>query len=271
MFDREQQNLWNRIERFSFSSGDESLTFAGRLARENRWDIHFAERVIQEYRRFMFLAVMAGHPVTPSDQVDQAWHLHLTYTRSYWDGFCDGVLGKRIHHGPTKGGIVEATKFTDWYEKTLASYRQLFDEEPPADVWPDAFIRFGEDLHYERVNRKRSWVIPRWFGLKAKLKTLWPSILIALASGKIGCPECNTKRAFSLTGNVHDGKAEWKCDMCSYTCLRSKSRHGGGTGGCGASGCGTSDFSSSSSDAGCGSGCGSGCGGGCGGCGGCGG
>lgn len=267
MFDREQQNLWSRIERFSFSSGDESLTFAGRLARENRWDIHFAERVIQEYRRFMFLAVMAGHPVTPSDQVDQAWHLHLTYTRSYWDDFCDGVLGKRVHHGPTKGGAREAMKYTDWYENTLASYRRLFDDKPPVDIWPDASVRFGEDLFYERVNRKRSWVIPRWFGLKAKLTMLWTSIFAAGPSlAYSSCPNCKTKHAFARTGNNQDGKEEWKCDTCSYTCLRGKSGDEGGTGGCG--GCGASG--SMSSDAGCGSGC-SGCGGGCGGCGGCGG
>ena len=31
-----------------------------------------ARRVIREYKRFTFLAMEAGHPVTPSDPVDQA-------------------------------------------------------------------------------------------------------------------------------------------------------------------------------------------------------
>ena len=74
------------------------FTFAAQLARDNRWTEEFSERVIREYKRFMLLAVVAGHPVTPSDQVDQAWHLHLTYTRSYWGEFCEGVLRTPVHH-----------------------------------------------------------------------------------------------------------------------------------------------------------------------------
>ena len=66
-----------------------------RLASENGWSREYAVRVMQEYRRFAFLAVAAGHPVSPSDAVDQAWHLHLVYTRSYWDEFCaiEGLFG----------------------------------------------------------------------------------------------------------------------------------------------------------------------------------
>ena len=80
-----EQALWKRIASFSVDEGDEALTFASRLARENRWTDAYAVRAIEEYKRLIFLAVVAGHPVTPSDQVDQVWHLHLTYTRSYWD------------------------------------------------------------------------------------------------------------------------------------------------------------------------------------------
>ena len=43
-----------------------------------------------------------------SEQVDAAWHLHLTYTRSYWDRFCKETLGQPLHHDPTRGGPAEA-------------------------------------------------------------------------------------------------------------------------------------------------------------------
>ncbi|MEZ6192343.1 MAG: hypothetical protein R3C45_13785 [Phycisphaerales bacterium] len=49
--------------------------------------------MVNEYRRFCYLAIAAGHTVTPSDEVDQAWHLHLLYTRDYWEDFCPNVLG----------------------------------------------------------------------------------------------------------------------------------------------------------------------------------
>ncbi|MGF2075510.1 glycine-rich domain-containing protein, partial [Enterococcus casseliflavus] len=89
-----------------------------RLARENGWKLEFTRRVVAEYKRFIFLAIVAGHAVTPSQQVDQAWHLHLLYTRSYWDDFCGQVLGLRIHHGPTQGGSAEQAKYRDWYDRT---------------------------------------------------------------------------------------------------------------------------------------------------------
>ena len=155
-----QNDALDRIMAFSFDDGEAAFPFAARLARENGWSRDFAERVIVEYRRFVFLALAAGHPVTPSDQVDQVWHLHLLYTRSYWHRFCGQTLGGRLDHGPTKGGPQESVKFENWYERTLDSYRKIFGDPPP-DIWPPSEIRFGDDLHYVRVNRKRNCIIPR--------------------------------------------------------------------------------------------------------------
>ena len=86
--DDQQVELYRRIQAFEFDTAEVQWPFNGRLARENRWSEEFTLSVIKEYKKFAFLAMAAGHPVTPSDQVDQAWHLHLTYTRSYWEEFC---------------------------------------------------------------------------------------------------------------------------------------------------------------------------------------
>lgn len=155
----EQQALYQRIQTFSFHDGPVKFPFAARLARDNGWSAGYAARVITEYRRFAFLAMVAGHPVTPSDQVDQVWHLHLLYTESYWDRFCRGTLGKPLHHHPTKGGSGERGKFDDWYENTLSSYRRLLGNEPPSDIWPHSGARFGDDIHFQRVNTKRYWIV----------------------------------------------------------------------------------------------------------------
>ncbi len=76
-------NLWLALEKFEVDAGDETLTFIQRLARENGWSISFARKVFTEYKKFIFLAIISPGQVTPSDQVDQAWHLHLSYTQSY--------------------------------------------------------------------------------------------------------------------------------------------------------------------------------------------
>ena len=94
--------LYQKICDYSPDDPECVLSFSQRLARENGWTHHFAKRVVEEYKRFMFLAVATGHPVTPSEQVDQAWHLHLVYTGSYWKDFCGNVLGQPVHHGPTQ-------------------------------------------------------------------------------------------------------------------------------------------------------------------------
>ena len=64
------------------------LERVARLARENGWSRPYAERVVAEYKRYVFLAMTSDEPVCPSEDVDAAWPLHLTYTRSSWMRFC---------------------------------------------------------------------------------------------------------------------------------------------------------------------------------------
>ncbi|MFM8579143.1 MAG: TIGR04222 domain-containing membrane protein [Planctomycetaceae bacterium] len=156
-----QQGLWERIVAHRLDDSIARLTFTARLARENGWTIGHALRVVHEYRRFIFLARTAAHQVTPSEEVDQAWHLHLVYTRDYWDILCHDVLGGPLHHGPTRGGAHECDRFDDQYRRTLSTYAEVFDETPPADIWPPAERRFGIDLEWRRVNLSRHWVIPK--------------------------------------------------------------------------------------------------------------
>lgn len=138
------KELLARIEAFDIDGeARPALRFAARLADENGWSRAFAERVIVEYKRFAFLAMTAGHPVCPSDEVDEAWHMHLTYTRSYWQRFCGETLGRELHHDPTRGGDAEDDKHWRMYDATLAAYRRSFAAEPPADIWPPVEKRFS--------------------------------------------------------------------------------------------------------------------------------
>ncbi len=161
LINSQQLELYQRIQAFSLDAADAHLPFSTRLARDNGWTIEYANSVINEYKKFIFLAVVADHPVTPSDQVDQVWHLHLLYTHSYWQEFCLKVLQMPLHHGPTQGGSRERRKFDDWYNKTLASYEQFFQQSPPVDIWPPSHIRFGRDIHFVRVNTQENWILPK--------------------------------------------------------------------------------------------------------------
>lgn len=46
------QALFERISHFSFGDGVEDLTLLDRVARDNGWTYPYAERAVEEYRRF---------------------------------------------------------------------------------------------------------------------------------------------------------------------------------------------------------------------------
>lgn len=169
----ELKEFITRVEAFEIDSDNKTLRFVDRLARENRWTVAYAGRVIREYLRFCILAMRSGHPVTPSEDVDQAWHLHLTYTRSYWERFCGETLGGPLHHEPTAGGPEEGNKFRDWYQATLDSYRQLFGSDPPQDVWPPTAQRFAQAGEFKWMNAGREWAVPKR--------------LLAMCAGAVAC------------------------------------------------------------------------------------
>src|SRR5262249_44835396 len=121
--DPTQAELYGKIREFDIDDGPVAQPFVIRLARENGWSEVYAARVLAEYKKSVFRALAAGHPVPPSEQIDQAWHLHLCYPRSYWERFCNQVLGRPLHHHPTRGGEDEARKHIEQYRQTLASYR----------------------------------------------------------------------------------------------------------------------------------------------------
>ncbi|UOG76489.1 hypothetical protein MTX78_07785 [Hymenobacter tibetensis] len=155
-----QPDLWNRIRRFELDDPTAAFSFTDRLARENGWPLEYALRAVLEYKKFMFLLCLTEQSLTPSDQVDQVWHLHLLYTRSYWLDFCEQVLGRPIHHGPTRGGDAERGKFNDWYGRTKALYQEVFGAAAPADIWPDNETRF-RDVNFRRVNLSAFWLLPK--------------------------------------------------------------------------------------------------------------
>ena len=151
---------WQKLEAFAFDAPDAVITFEDKLIRETGWTRHFARRAIAEYRRFLLLAAEAGHAVSPSPAVDHVWHLHLLYTRNYWDELCPKVLGFRFHHEPASGVAGNRATLDDWYARTLASYRAMFEEDPPGDLWPavPASIRSQRvDLSQVVVISRRLW------------------------------------------------------------------------------------------------------------------
>ncbi|VAW87264.1 hypothetical protein MNBD_GAMMA16-366 [hydrothermal vent metagenome] len=150
-----QKLLYDKIMEFDIGPEEGGRFFIERLYRENLWDWEYCSRCILEYRKFVYLAMISEQEVTPSDEVDQVWHLHLLYTKSYWSELCQNTLSTSLHHMPTNGGNIESMRFEEQYQYTLDKYLETFGEYPPADIWPNTDKRFKNADKFVRVNSKR--------------------------------------------------------------------------------------------------------------------
>jgi hypothetical protein len=223
--------LWLRLEAFEFDELDADLTFSDRLARDNGWTMDYARRVIDEYKRFCYLAMRAGHEVTPSDQVDQVWHLHLSYSRNYWEEFCPNILQSNLHHGPTKGGQTEAEKYYDWYTQTLESYVRISGDNPPEDIWPPPFSRFSHADAMRRVDTDDYLVLKR--PPRGALRAVQiASVLAALAGFWFGAAGIGFLfAALAIAIRIYRGKTDNR--RLSKRSRREGESGGGFFGGCG--------------------------------------
>jgi hypothetical protein len=159
-----EQELYQRICQFNLDTPGVVFPFSHKLSWLCRWSEIYTVRVIQEYKKFLFLAMVADHIVSPPAAIDSAWHLHLLYTHSYWDEFCGELVKKPLHHAPGLGGKQEELKYFHLYELTLQTYQKYFGT-PPVDIWPAPHLR-GEPLSFRWIDSKQYWLLPKpfyWF------------------------------------------------------------------------------------------------------------
>lgn len=132
----EYQQRWTDIEQFAIDDPGSVVKFSDKLQHQQGWTPAFTQRVITEYKKFLFLCVVVPGGASPSAIIDEAWHLHLTYTVNYWNELCAKVLGKPLHHHPSRGGPAEKQRHVNWYRQTFENYKAYFGDDPPAEIWP---------------------------------------------------------------------------------------------------------------------------------------
>ena len=130
-----QPALWQRLARHPIGGAQQALLLR-KLVTEQGWSEDFCQQAVEAYRRFVYLACVSATPVSPSQVVDAVWHLHLTFSRDYWQVFCPQVLGRPLHHEPSDD--TQAARLRAQYLATLALYQAEFDCPPPPAVWGQA-------------------------------------------------------------------------------------------------------------------------------------
>lgn len=238
------ETLWNRIQSFSLDASDADFPFSKKLAKEERWTLDFAQKAIQEYKKFVYLCCILPNGASPSETVDKVWHMHLIYTQNYWEEFCPKVLKRSLHHHPSKGGFKEKNKHQKWFSDTLKNYRDVFQQEAPKEIW------------YEK---EKKGILTIWLKRLRIIPLLIAPLMLSSCLGEVlgsltlfALPFIGFFIFFHVVG-------AFQVDIENNTSKKKDDGSIGGSSDGGSSGC--------SGDGG-GSGCSSGCGGGCGGCGG---
>lgn len=100
------------------------------------WTLDFAQRVEQEYRRFLTICKMNPDvPIVPSSAVDDFWHFHILDTRKY-ESDCNDIFGYFLHHFPYFGmrGPKDEENLKIAWENTLKIYMENFGNAD-SSVW----------------------------------------------------------------------------------------------------------------------------------------
>lgn len=260
---QEKQALFEKLEAFDIDGGKPDFSFADRLARDNGWSRPFAKKVLREYLRFVYLCATSKQMLTPSEEVDQAWHLHMVYTRSYWDDLCGEILGFPLHHDPTPGGAGAAEGYAAAYELAKRRYRDAFGHAPPADVWPSTKARFANAGRFQWVNLADH----RLVSLKS-LRAAWIAVGLGLTAAPVYAAGDWSSMLTVVGGVILIPVALlWVFGSRLKALHDAHQRKNAGAAGCGAGASGYSSKSASGDSDG-GGGDASGCASGCGGCGG---
>ena len=121
--------LWARVAAQPLNVGANSLIDA--FARDTGHSAGTARRLVEEYRRFLYLVAVNNGILALSRLVDRAWHLHLADPAAY-SAFCETLFGRPILHLEGRPGSFDDPA----YKVTLTSYQQEFGRKASGRMWP---------------------------------------------------------------------------------------------------------------------------------------
>lgn len=145
------RRLWHRLEGYSFHERPLSRSLVDRLVAETGHPVDVCYTMVEEYRRFMYLAGSSSDTMSPSPIVDMVWRMHCEDTGAYYDDFCPRILGRTIYR-PDGDSAAPSFKDDPDYLRTLEYYTQEFGR-PQVQYWPDP------DFALESLSQFVFWVV----------------------------------------------------------------------------------------------------------------
>lgn len=96
--------------------------------------------ILVEVLRFMHLVVLSGERLTPSQQVDLAWHEFILFTKLYSE-FCNAHFGRFIHHYPAHND----DNNKEGFRKLHYYYKKHIGLNPNPKLWGKVLIEIADD------------------------------------------------------------------------------------------------------------------------------
>jgi hypothetical protein len=132
MMDYRFDPLWLKLAGMNIQGAQAMAPYLQMLEKQMGWSAGMASRVVDEYRKFLFLALRAGHQVIPPGMFQDMWTSQMQTAQDMF-----AQLGQVLGEKPAGGGF-DASAFkaaTDPWKQTLDSYEKLFGMAPPMDIW----------------------------------------------------------------------------------------------------------------------------------------
>ena len=128
-------NLWEKMTEMFGGVDASTKAFADKISRKHNCTKRYALNAVQEYKKFIYLAVISDFHVTPSQAIDKVWHEHILFTKAY-RFFCDNIIKYNLNHHPELFPFEEQTaRYHAQYLDTLNLYVKEFGILPTDDVW----------------------------------------------------------------------------------------------------------------------------------------
>lgn len=234
-------NMWNKITEMFGGTDASTKAFADKISRKHSCSTSYAIKAVNEYKKFLYLAVISDFHVTPSQAIDKVWHEHILFTQAY-GVFCKEIIEYNLNHHPELVPMEEQTeRYHAQYLSTIELYIAEFGKIPPANIWD--VTKYDKEKVMENVQRAREKKVSEHLYYSNNSYSSDYALYTSFDN-----TDANYSDAFPEFGGFADGD-------------------GGGAGASGDWGDSSdaSDGSDGGSDGGDGGGDGSGCGGGCGG------
>lgn len=120
MDDYRRDPLWLRLAFLERETAGRQLSLSRLVADTLGCDASMARRLVEEYRRFLFLLMRAGHAVTPPPAIERVLKMHEHHALNFWE-----ALSAMVTERPMVGGGTNVAE----------SYERIFGSPPPADIW----------------------------------------------------------------------------------------------------------------------------------------